>query len=395
MANNNNKDKCNVPHLRFPEFKGEWEKCTLNEVSYFIKERINTDELTIANYISTENMKSDLGGVDTATAIPECANVIRYKNGDILLSNIRPYLKKVWAANTDGGCSADVFVFRANKISSSFLYYVMANDSFINYVMSGAKGVKMPRGDKEQILKYSFSIPTTKEQNKISRMLSLLDERISTQNKIIEDLKKLKSAIVDFTFTNDTKHDRKRIILSDISIKITRRNAENRIGYVLSNSANHGVIPQSEVFDREIANEDNTSNYFVISNNDFVYNPRKSAIAPYGPINKYDGETEGVISPLYLCFKAHDVDIDYLAWYFKSCLWYEYVYKNGDSGVRHDRVSIKDDIFFSMPLYIHNTFEQRKIVHRMNWIEQFVRREERYLTLLHAQKSYLLQQMFI
>ena len=203
------------------------------------------------------------------------------------------------------------------------------------------------------------------------------------------------SAIVDFTFTNDTKHDRKRIILSDISIKITRRNAENRIGYVLSNSANHGVIPQSEVFDREIANEDNTSNYFVISNNDFVYNPRKSAIAPYGPINKYDGETEGVISPLYLCFKAHDVDIDYLAWYFKSCLWYEYVYKNGDSGVRHDRVSIKDDIFFSMPLYIHNTFEQRKIVHRMNWIEQFVRREERYLTLLHAQKSYLLQQMFI
>ena len=166
----------------------------MNEVSYFVKERINTDELTIANYISTENMKSDFGGVDTATAIPECTNVIRYKNGDVLLSNIRPYLKKVWAANMDGGCSADVFVFRANKISSSFLHYVMANDSFINYVMSGAKGVKMPRGDKEQILKYSFSIPNTKEQNKIGHMLSLLDERITTQNKIIEDLKKLKSA---------------------------------------------------------------------------------------------------------------------------------------------------------------------------------------------------------
>ena len=109
MANNNNTKNLNVPNLRFPEFTGEWEKCTLNEVSYFVKERINTDELTIANYISTENMKPDFGGVDTATAIPECTNVIRYKNGDILLSNIRPYLKKVWAANTDGGCSADGF----------------------------------------------------------------------------------------------------------------------------------------------------------------------------------------------------------------------------------------------------------------------------------------------
>ena len=195
MATNHHNKVLNVPILRFPEFTGEWKKCTLNEVSYFVRERINTDELVITNYISTENMKSDFGGVNTATTIPGCTNVIRYKNGDILFSNIRPYLKKIWAANTDGGCSADVFVFRANNILSSFLYYVMANDSFINYVMSGAKGVKMPRGDKEQILKYSFSIPTTKEQNKISQMLVLLDKRISIQNKIIEDLKKLKSAI--------------------------------------------------------------------------------------------------------------------------------------------------------------------------------------------------------
>ena len=340
-------------------------------------------------------MKSDFGGIDTATAIPECTSVIRYKNGDILFSNIRPYLKKVWAATTDGGCSADVFVFRANKVSSSFLHYVMANDSFINYVMSGAKGVKMPRGDKEQILKYSFSIPSTKEQNKISHMLSLLDERITTQNKIIEDLKKLKSAIVDYTFTNDTKSWRKQILLSDISTKIIRKNTDNRISNVLSNSANQGVVPQSEVFDREIANEDNTSNYFVISQNDFVYNPRKSVTAPYGPINKYNGELDGVISPLYLCFRTHDIDVDYLVWYFKSRSWYEYVYKNGDSGVRHDRVSIKDEVFFSMPLNIHSTLEQKEIAQRLNGIERFVRQEEQYLSLIQSQKDYLLQQMFI
>ena len=195
MANNNNKNKCNVPHLRFPEFSGEWKKYSLGEVADFVKERISTDKLTLTTYVSTENMRSDFGGINPAISIPNNTNVIHYKKRDVLLSNIRPYLRKVWSANYDGGCSADVFVFRAKHITPFFLYYIIANDTFINYVMSGAKGVKMPRGDKEQMLKYTFSIPTMEEQNKISHILHLLDDRISTQNKIIEDLKKLKSAI--------------------------------------------------------------------------------------------------------------------------------------------------------------------------------------------------------
>ena len=174
----------------------------MGHVTDFVKERISTDKLTLANYVSTENMKSDFGGINPAISIPNNTNVIHYKKGDVLLSNIRPYLRKVWAANSDGGCSTDVFVFRAKSISPSFLHYIMANDTFINYVMSGAKGVKMPRGDKEQMLKYVFSIPRIEEQYKISRLLHLLDDRIATQNKIIEDLKKLKSAISERFFTS-------------------------------------------------------------------------------------------------------------------------------------------------------------------------------------------------
>ena len=175
----------------------------MGHVTDFVKERISTDKLTLANYVSTENMKSDFGGINPAISIPNNTNVIHYKKGDVLLSNIRPYLRKVWAANSDGGCSTDVFVFRAKSISPSFLHYIMANDTFINYVMSGAKGVKMPRGDKEQMLKYVFSIPRIEEQYKISRLLHLLDDRIATQNKIIEDLKKLKSAISKQVFTQE------------------------------------------------------------------------------------------------------------------------------------------------------------------------------------------------
>ena len=169
----------------------------MGHVTDFVKERISTDKLTLANYVSTENMKSDFGGINPAISIPNNTNVIHYKKGDVLLSNIRPYLRKVWAANSDGGCSTDVFVFRAKSISPSFLHYIMANDTFINYVMSGAKGVKMPRGDKEQMLKYVFSIPRIEEQYKISRLLHLLDDRIATQNKIIEKYESLIQAICD------------------------------------------------------------------------------------------------------------------------------------------------------------------------------------------------------
>ena len=122
----------------------------------------------------------------------------------MLLSNIRPYLKKVWYADKNGGCSADVFVFKALPIcDSNFLHHVIANDRFIKFVMGGAKGVKMPRGDKEQMITYKVGLPCIEEQKKIANLLSLLDERISTQNKIIEDLKKLKSAISKKLLDND------------------------------------------------------------------------------------------------------------------------------------------------------------------------------------------------
>lgn len=206
MADNNNNKILNVPPLRFPEFSGEWKKMTLEHVTDFVKERISTDILTLANYVSTENMKSDFGGITPAISIPNNTNVIHYHKDDVLLSNIRPYLRKVWAANGDGGCSADVFVFRAKSIFPSFLYCIMANDTFINYVMSGAKGVKMPRGDKEQMLKYVFSIPSIEEQSKISRLLHLLDERIATQNKIIEKLQSLIKGINEVVFQSCSKH---------------------------------------------------------------------------------------------------------------------------------------------------------------------------------------------
>ena len=182
----------NVPNLRFPEFEGEWEKCTLDDIVNFSTTRVNSSELNEDNYVSTENMLQDYQGIVDAKSVPEDVNVISFSCGDILISNIRPYLKKVWKATYNGGCSSDVFVLKANdNIESDYLHYVIANDKFINFVMSGAKGVKMPRGDKNQMKTYSLSLPQIQEQKKIGKMLSLLDERIATQNKIIVKLQSL------------------------------------------------------------------------------------------------------------------------------------------------------------------------------------------------------------
>ena len=170
----------------------------------FSTTRVNSSELNEDNYVSTENMLQDYQGIVEAKSVPEDVNVISFSCGNILISNIRPYLKKVWKATFNGGCSSDVFVLKANdNIESDYLHYVIANDKFINFVMSGAKGVKMPRGDKKQMNTYSLSLPQIQEQHKIARLLSLLDERIATQNKIIDKLQSLIKGIAQNIVRNN------------------------------------------------------------------------------------------------------------------------------------------------------------------------------------------------
>ena len=189
--------------------------CKLENVMNFSTTRVSSSELNEDNYVSTENMLQDFQGIVEAKSVPEDMNVISFSCGDILISNIRPYLKKVWRATFNGGCSSDVFVLQANdNIESDYLHYVVANDKFINFVMSGAKGVKMPRGDKSQMKTYSLSLPQLQEQHKIARLLSLLDERIAAQNKIID---KLQSLIKGLRVCLVQKEEGKIVYLNEIA----------------------------------------------------------------------------------------------------------------------------------------------------------------------------------
>ena len=175
-------------------------------------------------------------------------------------------------------------------------------------------------------------------------------------------------------------------VLSSVFAKNTKKNTDGRITNVICNSAKQGLIPQREYFDKDIANSDNTSGYYIIEENDFVYNPRKSTDAPYGPISSYKYADAGIVSPLYLCFRAKkEINPAFFEWYFRSSAWHRYVYMSGDSGARHDRVSIKDDTFFAMPINLPSPHEQEHIAAFLERIDQ---RIEKQRALVENLKKY-------
>ena len=155
------------------------------------------------------------------------------------------------------------------------------------------------------------------------------------------------------------------------------------------------MIPQREYFDKDIANSDNTNGYYIIEENDFVYNPRKSSDAPYGPISSYKYTEAGIVSPLYLCFRAKkEINPAFFEWYFRSSAWHRYVYMSGDSGARHDRVSIKDDTFFAMPINIPSAHEQAQIANFLERIEQRIEMQRALVDSLKKYKRGVIQQVF-
>ena len=180
--------------------------------------------------------------------------------------------------------------------------------------------------------------------------------------------------------------------MGEISFKVNTKNKENLTLPVLSNSAEYGIVNQEDYFDKKIANR--TDNYYIVKHNDFVYNPRISKKAPYGPIRRNTLDTKGLMSPLYYVFRINDGNYIYLDYYFKSSKWYKFMYQNGDSGARSDRFAIKDKIFQMMPINMPNTKEQNKIGQLIQTLQKLIDLQQRKLEQLKRLKKAMLQQLF-
>ena len=188
----------------------EWNEVKLSDIAQYVSDKIETSMINKDNYISTENMLPNKGGVTIATNLPNTKKVNSSLKGDILISNIRPYFKKIWYCDYPCGVSTDVLIIRTkdNRIYNKFLYYFLSQDKFFDFMVGTSKGTKMPRGDKNAIMSYQFKLPPLKEQKLIAKLFELIDEKIKLNNEMNKTLEEIAQSIfkhwfVDFEFPNE------------------------------------------------------------------------------------------------------------------------------------------------------------------------------------------------
>ena len=253
----------------------------------------------------------------------------------------------------------------------------------------------------------SFFFPTLKEQEKIANLVSLLDERIATQNKIIEDLKKLKSAIVEKVFCSPNQeypmcriegfeHALSTYKMSDFSSRIATKNKDSKCSLVLTIAAQYGLVNQESFFNKSVASE-NLTGYYLLHKGEFAYNRSYSAGYDWGAVKRLENYDEGVLSTLYICFKINEtiVDSDYLAYYFESTKWHRGLSDIAGEGARnHGLLNVSMADYFNTKHRFPVIEEQKAIAKILNAITE----KERKATLLgecyQKQKQYLLRQMF-
>ena len=202
---------------------------------------------------------------------------------------------------------------------------------------------------------------------------------------------KAKVPAIRFKGFNDAWEQRK---LKEIADKVTEKNVKLQSTETFTNSAEFGIISQRDYFDHVISNKDNLGSYYVVRNEDFVYNPRISTFAPVGPINRNKLGRNGVMSPLYTVFRTHDINNTFLEQYFRSIYWHSFMKLNGDSGARSDRFSIKDSVLIEMPIPYPGLKEQLKIGEYLTNLDHLITLHQRKLLKLKNVKKAMLEKMF-
>lgn len=318
----------------------------LQDICSYVKTKVETSNYSIEDYISTENMLPEKGGITVASSFPS-GKVTEFQENDILISNIRPYFKKIWKADRRGCCSNDVLCIRANNnVDAEFLYYLLSQDLFFAYVMSGANGSKMPRGDKQQIMNWEIELPSEKEdQRRIASILSSLDRKIELNNKINADLEEMAQAIfknwfVDFEPFKDGKFVDSELgmipegwkvgRLGDITKNKSAKVKERNDVKVLSPVTTGELVLSEEYFTKQVFSS-SIAKYKIVNKGDFAYNPARVNI---GSLGRNEFDFDGCVSPVYVVFSVLDGYENYFDLFRKTDFFKDSVASLAIGGVR-------------------------------------------------------------
>ena len=353
---------------------------------------LNKDDLKyVTQEFHNKNMKSQL------------------KRGDILIARHGDSGKAVIYNYSDEANCLNIVIIRPNSNECDYRFLAQC----INSPMPSKQIKGLSAGSTQSVIntkeieKLVVSVPRNVEEQKVlANFLFNLDNDIALHQRMSDKQKELKANLLQMMFPRNGEkipevrlagfaEDWSQRTLEDISDKVTEKNKAREFTETLTNSAEYGIISQSDFFDKDISNINNIDGYYVVRPDDFVYNPRISNFAPVGPIKRNNLNRIGIMSPLYYVFRPKRVDHTFLEKYFETSYWHIFMKMNGDSGARADRFAIKDTILKEMPIPYPIMEEQVKIGIFFNQLDKSIVLHQEKIAHLKVLKSTLLNKMFI
>ena len=415
--------------MRFPEFRGGWGKYKVSDVlDFYSTNSLSWDQL---EYNSDELLNLHYGlihvGLPTIVNLDENVlpnikkeflpkNYELCREGDVAFADasedtneVAKAIEFVNLSDKNVVCGLHTIHGRDNHnlTSIGFKGYAFASESFHNQIRRIAQGTKIFSISSKNFSGCYIGIPSKDEQTKIAKLLALIDERISTQSRVIEDLKSERKYLLEQLFCLPNERVPKlrlkgmtgewqKVKLCYIANRVTEKNKANTCNRVLTIAAQYGLIDQQEFFNKQIASSDLTT-YYLLHKGDFAYNKSYSGDYSWGAVKRLDKYDKGVLSSLYICFRPNEnVDSDFLCHYFESTKWYRGISEISGEGARnHGLLNMSVDDYFNTLHRIPTQREQKAVANVLNVLVDKIDIETEILNKLQKQKSYLLKEMFI
>ena len=401
----------NVPNLRFKGFAEEWEVKKLGEVvkiydgthqtpnyvangiPFYSVEHVTANQFENTRYISKDIFEKE-------------NERVKLEKGDILMTRIGS-IGVAKYINWDVKASFYVslaLIKQSHRINNEYLFHYINSNFFQSELWKRTIHVAFPQKiNLGEIGMCHLKHPLSDEQQKIASFLTLIDERIQTQSKIIQRLETLMQGLREKLFTQKLRFkdsngkqfpDWKERVLSEVAEKRIKKNTDMSVKVVFTNSATLGIVNQRDFFDKDIANKNNISGYYIVNEDDFIYNPRISNEAPVGPISR-NKIGKGVMSPLYTVFKFNAGNFDFIEQFYKTKVWHQHMKNISNYGARADRMSFSSNDFFEMQFPSPCLAEQSLISNFLSTIYKKIETEKKLLEHYKNQKKFLLQNLFI
>ena len=391
--------------IRFKKYNDVWENVKLTEVAPIVMGQSPDSK----NYTDNPNdyiLVQGNADMQNGRVVPRVWTTQITKlaeKGDLILS-VRAPVGDIGKTDYNVVLGRGVAAIRGNE----FIFQLLSRMKQFNYWSKLSTGSTFESINSSDIKSTEIFLPSPEEQSAIGSLFRTLDDLLASYKDNLANYQSLKATMLSKMFPkagqtvpeirlDGFEGEWKEVQLSDICRKVIEKNKDNTFNETFTNSAEFGIINQRDFFDKDISNEKSLNTYYVVRNNDFVYNPRISNYAPVGPVKRNRLGRTGVMSPLYFVFRVVNlnIDLDFLETFFNTNTWHKFMKLNGDSGARADRFAIKDSIFLQMPIVLPSISEQQAIGAYFSNLDNLINYHQEKISQLETLKKKLLQDMFI